>query len=70
MFPGPPSPPPPCEAPIPEFTEKDACWLQNLGVMWEQDPEPGFVPPGTLGEYLTRYPNGIRQAVREACQVT
>jgi hypothetical protein len=34
-------------------------------VVWEQDPEPGFVPPGTLREY---YPTGIREAVREAAK--
>lgn len=59
-----PLPPPlPTEAPSPELTEEDARWLQNLGVTWDEDPEPVFVPPMTLKEYLLRYPNGIRQAV-------
>jgi hypothetical protein len=53
----------PPEPLIPSLTEKDACWLQNLGVMWEHEPELGFIPPGTLHEYLTRYPSGIREAV-------
>jgi hypothetical protein len=58
-------PPPPPEATIPKWTEEDEQWLQNLGVMWEQDPEAGFVPPMTLREYLSRFPNGIRTAVGE-----
>jgi len=66
--PFPPSLPPPSppEAPIPKLTEEDACWLQKLGVMWEHEPEPDFIPPRTLREYLTRYPNGIREAVGQA----
>jgi hypothetical protein len=59
-------PPLPTEALIPKLTEKDARWLQNLSVMWEQEPELGFVPPRCLWEYLSGYPNGIREAVGEA----
>jgi hypothetical protein len=49
-FPGslPPSP----TAVIPSLTEKDACWLGKLKAMWEEDPEPGFVTPKSLWEYL------------------
>jgi len=50
---------------IPTLSEKDACWLQNLGVMWEQDPEPEFDPPKALRDYLGRFPSGIRTAVGE-----
>jgi hypothetical protein len=60
--PSPLPPPPPSEAPIPKLAEKDARWLQNLGVVWSES-EPEFIPPGTLVEYLKRYPNGIREAV-------
>lgn len=42
--------------------------LDHVWVTWEQDPEPGFVPPGTLREYLTRYPNGIRDAVGDVAK--
>jgi hypothetical protein len=59
-------PPPSPEAPTPKPTEEDARWVQNLSVMWEQDPELEFIPPGTPLEYLTRYHRSIRQAVREA----
>jgi hypothetical protein len=59
-------PPLPPEALIHKLMEKDACWLQNLGVMWEHEPELGFVPPRCLWEYLSGYPNGIREAVGEA----
>jgi hypothetical protein len=38
----------------------------NLGVTWEHEPELGFVPPRCLWEYLSGYPNGIREAVGEA----
>ena len=48
---------------IPSLTEKDACWLLNLGVRWEPEPEPDFVPPRSVREYLARYPTGIREAV-------
>jgi hypothetical protein len=34
--------------------------------MWEHEPEPGFIPPKTLPEYLARYPTGIREAVEAA----
>ena len=47
---------------IPYLTQKDACWLGKLKVMWEEDPEPGFVPPKSVREYLTSYPNGMRRA--------
>jgi hypothetical protein len=58
-------PPMPTETIIPKLAEEDSRWLQNLAVMWEQGPEPGFVPPKTLPEYLARNPTGIRQAVGE-----
>jgi hypothetical protein len=61
-------PPLPPEALIHKLMEKDACWLQNLGVRWEEDPEPGFIPPKSLREYLTRFPNGIREATEEAAK--
>ena len=54
-FPRPLSPLLPPDAPLPRVTEEDARWLQNLGVTWEQDPEPGFDLPKTLPEYLARY---------------
>ena len=41
----PPLPPGP---PIPSLMEKDACWLLNLGVRWEREPEPDFIPPKSL----------------------
>jgi len=34
--------------------------------MWEEDPEPGFVPPKSVRGYLARYPNGMREAVEAA----
>jgi hypothetical protein len=61
-------PPLPPEALIHKLMEKDACWLQNLGVMWEQEPEPDFIPPKSLREYLARYPNGITEAVGKAAK--
>jgi hypothetical protein len=67
-FPRPLPPPLPPGPVIPSLTEKDACWLQNLGVMREQDPEPGFKPPKSLREYLARYPSGIREATEEAAK--
>jgi hypothetical protein len=68
LFPRPLSPPQPPEVPIPKLTEKDACWLQNLRVAWEHEPEPEFIPPKTLPEYLGRFPTGIRQAVGEVAK--
>jgi hypothetical protein len=65
-FPRPLPPPLPPGPLIPKLTEKDACWLLNLGVTWEHEPELGFVPPRCLWEYLSGYPNGIREAVGEA----
>ena len=53
---------------IPSLTEKDARWLLNLGVMWEREPEPDFISPTSLREYLVRYPNGIREAVEVAAK--
>ena len=53
---------------IPTLSKKDACWLQNLWVTWEQDPEPGFEPPESLREYLACYPDGIRRAVGETAK--
>jgi hypothetical protein len=67
-FPRPLPPPPHPEATIPKLTEEDEQWLQNLGVMWEQDPEPDFEPPSTLREYLVRYPNGVRGAAEAAAK--
>ena len=57
------TPPPRSGLAILSLTEKDARWLRNLGILWEQEPEPDFVPPRTFKEYLNRYPNGIREAV-------
>ena len=53
---------PPAIAPVPKLAAKDSRWLQNLPVAWKQEPEPEFVPPKTLPEYLARFPNGIRAA--------
>ena len=36
--------------------------------MWEHAVEPDFIPPKTLREYLTRYPNGIREAVGDVAK--
>lgn len=36
--------------------------------MWEDDPQPGFVPPKSLREFSGRYPNGMRRAVGEAAK--
>jgi hypothetical protein len=62
-FPRPLPPPLPPESLIPSLTGKDACWLLNLGVMWEQEPEPDFIPPKSLREYLVQYLTSIRKAV-------
>jgi hypothetical protein len=62
-FPRPLLPPPHPEAPIPKLAEEDSRWLQDLRVAWEHEPEPEFVPPKTVPEYLARFPTGIRQAV-------
>jgi len=67
-FPGSLPPPLPPGPVIPYPTEKDACWLLNLGVLWEQEPEPGFEPPKSVREYLARYPNGMREAVEAAAR--
>ena len=48
-FPRPLPPPLPPESLIPSLTEKDACWILNLGVTWEHEPELGFVPQGASG---------------------
>ncbi len=61
-------PPLPPEAQLPSLTEADARWLLNLGVILEEDPEPGFVLPKTLQEYLARYPGGIREATGKAAE--
>jgi hypothetical protein len=55
--------PPPTEVPIPKLTAEDARWLLNLGVVWEHEVEPDFIPPKTLREYLACFPTGIREAV-------
>jgi hypothetical protein len=67
-FPNPLPSSPPSEAPIPKLTEEDARWLINLGVTWELETEPEFIPPKTLPEYLVRYPNGVREATEEAAK--
>ena len=64
-LPSPPPSPPPSEVPILKLAEGDSRWLQDLRVAWEHEPEPEFVPPKTLHEYLTRFPTGIREAVGE-----
>jgi hypothetical protein len=53
---------------IPSLTEKDACWLLSLGVRWEREPEPDFIPPRSLREYLSGHPNGIRDAVGDVAK--
>ncbi len=62
-----PRPPPPAEPPgawyIPFVMVGEETWLLNLKILWEQEPEPGFVPPKTFKEYLARYPNGVREGV-------
>lgn len=65
LSPSPVPPPPPAEAPTPKLADKDSRWLQELRVSWENGPEPEFIPPKTLPEYLGRFPTGIRQAVGE-----
>jgi hypothetical protein len=67
-FPRPLPPPLPPESLIPSLTEKDACWILNLGITWEHEPELGFVPPKSLREYLVRYPNCIREATERAAK--
>jgi hypothetical protein len=61
--PSPHTPPPPAEAPVPKLAEEDSRWLHDLRVAWEHEPEPEFIVPKTLPEYLGRYPTGIREAV-------
>jgi hypothetical protein len=63
-FPGslPPSLPP--GPVIPALSEKDARWLLNLVVMREPEPEPGFVPPKSVREYLNPHPPGSPRSVR------
>ncbi len=56
-FPGPLPSPTPSEVPIPKLTEEDARWLRDLRVSWEHEPEPEFIPPKTLQEYLGPLPN-------------
>jgi hypothetical protein len=34
--------------------------------MWDEDAEPGFVPPKSVRGYLARYTNGMREAVEAA----
>jgi len=63
--PSPLTPPPPTEAPVPALTAEDARWLQNLRVAWVHEPEPDFIVPKTLWEYLGRFPNSVREAVGE-----
>lgn len=53
---------------FPSLTVRDANWLLSFGVMWEQEPEPGFTPPDNLREYLARYPNGVREAVAQSAR--
>ena len=45
----------------PAMSEEDVSWLLTRGVLLE--PEPRFMPPKNLQEYLSRYPNGIRNGV-------
>jgi hypothetical protein len=67
-FPSSLPPPLPSGPLISSLTEKDALWLLSFGVMWEQESEPGFTTPRNLREYLARYPNGIREAVKRAAK--
>jgi hypothetical protein len=48
------------------LAEEDSLWLRNLRVAWEHEPEPDFVPPASLSQYLLRYPNGVREATEKA----
>jgi hypothetical protein len=41
----------------------EPCDLDEVGVLWEDETEPGFISPGTPLECLTRYHRSIRQAV-------
>ena len=67
-FPRPLPPQLPSEAPIPKLAEQDSRWLRDLRVAWEPEPQPEFVPPKTLPEYLARFPTGIREAVGEVAE--
>jgi len=67
-FPRPLPPPLPPGPVIPALTKQDARGLLSLGVAWEHEPEPDFIPPRTLREYLTRCPTGIREAMGEAAK--
>ena len=55
----------PRESPILPLAEQDISWLLKYGVFWGPDPESGFVPPRNLREYLSRYPNGIKNGVEK-----
>jgi len=58
-----------CSAPaIPSLPGRDARRLLDLRIRCEREPEPDFVLPHTLSEYLTRYPNGIREAVEASAK--
>src|SRR5580704_14456908 len=51
------------ESLISPLTESDVAFLLKYGVFWGPDPDSGFVPPHNLREYLSRFPNGIRNGV-------
>jgi hypothetical protein len=53
---------------IPSLAEQDISWLLKYGVYWGPDPESRFVPPHNLREYLSRYPNGIRNGVENVAR--
>lgn len=59
-----PTSPPPPETPILKLAEEDSRPLREP-VAWEHEPEPEFIVPKTLPEYLARFPTGIREAVGE-----
>ena len=45
------------------ISEVDVSWLRKHGILWA--PDPPFVPPMNLQQYLSRYPKGIRDGVED-----
>ena len=41
--------------------DEDVSSLAEVGLLWEEGPEPAFVPPGNFRKFLERYPNDIRK---------
>ncbi|MGD0696930.1 MAG: hypothetical protein ABSB82_19100 [Terriglobia bacterium] len=62
------------------MTDADKKFMTEMGIkpctlddpfpnlLREQEPEPEFVPPKSLWEYLVRYPTGIRMATERAAE--